>query len=49
MLAGDYLMEHEEYERAKGMYETGLTKEVATAQEREHMKKNLATCIKKLE
>jgi isopenicillin-N N-acyltransferase-like protein len=49
MLAGDYLMQHKEYDRAKAMYQMGLTKEVATEQEREHMKKNLATCNDKLQ
>lgn len=48
MLAGDYLLDHDEYARAKAMYELGLTKEVATQQEHDHMKKNLETCIEKL-
>lgn len=48
MLAGDYLFDHDEYDRAKTMYELGLTKEVATEQERDHMKKKLEICNTKL-
>jgi hypothetical protein len=44
MLAGDHYLEQEEYAKARELYETGLTKEVATEQERDHMKENLQTC-----
>ncbi|MFZ6012241.1 MAG: C45 family autoproteolytic acyltransferase/hydrolase [Bacteroidota bacterium] len=44
MLGGDIYLEKKAYAKAKAMYEIGLTKEVATAQEREHMKKNLQRC-----
>lgn len=43
MLAGDYYFDKKKFEKAALMYEKGLTKEVATVQEREHMEKNLAT------
>jgi hypothetical protein len=41
MLAGDACMEIEDYSRAVAFYEKGLTKEIATEQEREYMKKKL--------
>ncbi len=41
MLAGDYYFDKKEYGKAKLFYKQGLSKEVATAQEREHMEKNL--------
>ncbi|SKC51470.1 C45 family autoproteolytic acyltransferase/hydolase [Ohtaekwangia koreensis] len=41
MLAGDYYLDHEQYSAAAQKYREGLTKEVATLQEREHMEKNL--------
>jgi hypothetical protein len=41
MLAGDYYLDHEQYSAAAEKYREGLTKEVATLQEREHMEKNL--------
>jgi hypothetical protein len=44
MLAGDYYFERKEFEKAKPLYETGLTKEVATVQEREHMIEKLKLC-----
>jgi isopenicillin-N N-acyltransferase like protein len=44
MLAGDHYLERKDYAKAKGLYETGLAKEVATEQERDHMKENLQTC-----
>jgi isopenicillin-N N-acyltransferase like protein len=44
MLAGDKLMEEEEFEKAAAMYEKGLALEVATLQEKEHMQKNLEQC-----
>jgi isopenicillin-N N-acyltransferase like protein len=44
MLAGDRFLELKEYERAIPLYERGLTLEIATIQEREHMEKNLQHC-----
>jgi isopenicillin-N N-acyltransferase-like protein len=44
MLAGDYYFDRKEFEKAKPLYETGLTKEVATVQEREHMEEKLKLC-----
>jgi hypothetical protein len=44
MLAGDYCKEHEQWENAAKWYEMGLTKEVATEQERVYMQKNLQHC-----
>lgn len=48
MLAGDHYLEKENFKKAKELYQLGLTKEVATEQEREHMKENLETCEKQL-
>jgi isopenicillin-N N-acyltransferase like protein len=48
MLAGDYYFEKEKYAEAARTYEHGLTKEIATLQEKEHMEKNLAKCKEKL-
>jgi isopenicillin-N N-acyltransferase-like protein len=44
MLAGDYYFDRKEFQKAKPLYEKGLTKEVATFQEREHMKNRLEQC-----
>jgi hypothetical protein len=41
MLAGDYYYEQKMWSKAVLMYEQGLTKEVATEQERYHMQRNL--------
>lgn len=49
MLAADYYFDKKEWERAVPFYEQGLTKEIATEQERFHMEKNLEKCKKKLE
>lgn len=49
MLAADYYYEREEWKKAIPLYETGLTKEVATMQERYHMEKNLENCKKNIE
>jgi isopenicillin-N N-acyltransferase-like protein len=49
MLAGDYYFDKDEYEKAALMYEKGLTKEVATLQERDHMQKKLATAKSKMQ
>lgn len=48
MLAGDNLFKDGQYAKAKAIYEVGLTKEVATQQEREHMQKNLEICKDKI-
>jgi isopenicillin-N N-acyltransferase like protein len=48
MLAGDYYLEKEEFELALDMYERGLSKEIATLQEKEHMEKNLQRCKQEL-
>jgi isopenicillin-N N-acyltransferase like protein len=47
LLAGDYYFERKNFERARQLYAQGLTKEVATEQEREYMNKNLQYCIRK--
>src|SRR5688572_7548387 len=41
MLAGDYYYDHNMWDKAILMYEQGLSKEVATEQERYHMERNL--------
>jgi len=42
MLAADRFLDQENYNRAIELYTEGLTKEVATVQEKEHMEKNMA-------
>jgi hypothetical protein len=49
MLAGDYYFDRKNFTSAKALYETGLTKEVATVQEREHMERNLKLSNEKLQ
>ena len=49
MLAGDYCKEHKQWENAVKWYEMGLTKEVATKQERKYMQKNLQHCKEKIQ
>lgn len=44
MLAADAYFDRKEYAKAKKLYEQGLTKEIATAQERAHMEENLKLC-----
>ena len=44
MLAADYYFDRQEWAEAIPLYERGLTKEVATLQERYHMEKNLEKC-----
>jgi hypothetical protein len=44
MLAGDACFSKKEFATAKSFYLKGLTKEIATAQEREHMEKHLKEC-----
>jgi len=48
MLAADYCRAHENWEKAVTLYETGLTKEIATEQERAYMQMNLQHCKEKL-
>jgi len=47
MLAGDYYLHHEQYKEAIDAYQRGLTKEIATVQEKEHMERNLKTAEEK--
>jgi hypothetical protein len=49
MLAGDYCKDHKQWDKAINWYEIGLTKEVATEQEREHMEKNFQYCKKRIQ
>jgi hypothetical protein len=49
VLAGDYLFEKKEYQRALEFYETALGKEIATLPERRHIEGQLAKCKKHLE
>ena len=44
VLAGDYLLRHKETARAKVFYEQALTKEIATAKEEVHIRKQLKRC-----
>jgi hypothetical protein len=44
MLAADFCFQNKNYDKAALLYREGLTKEIATVQEREHMKKNLELC-----
>lgn len=44
MLAGDHEYDQKQYARAAQFYETGLTKEIATEQERAHMAERLKAC-----
>jgi isopenicillin-N N-acyltransferase like protein len=48
MLAGDYYFDDREWAKAISMYEQGLSKEIATTQERDHMQKNLLRCKERL-
>ena len=48
MLAGDYYLDHEQYNKAVEIYTLGLTKEIATLQEKEHMEKNRKKAEEKL-
>ncbi len=49
MLAGDHEFNQKQYARAAQYYETGLTKEIATEQERAHMEERLKECNAKLQ
>ena len=48
MLAGDYYFDKKLWDKAIPMYEQGLTKEIATLQEKDHMEKNLQACNAKI-
>ncbi len=48
MLAGDHYRDNKQWNKAVEAYTTGVTKEVATVQERDHMLKNLEECKRKL-
>lgn len=49
MLAADYYYDQGKWKEAVPLYEEGLTKEIATMQERLHMEKNLDNCKKKMQ
>ena len=49
MLAADYYFDKKEWSKAIPIYEQGLTKEIATTQERFHMEKNLKKCKENLQ
>jgi hypothetical protein len=49
MLAGDAYFGRKDFAAAKGLYEHGLSKEIATTQEREYMNNQLRECNSKLE
>jgi len=48
MEAGDFYFQRDEFVKAAPLYRIGLTKEVATLQERDHMKKNHKLCNEKI-
>ena len=48
ILAGDYLYKNKQYQKALGVYKRGLTKEIATRKEEEHIKKQISLCNNKL-
>ncbi|MEP6735185.1 MAG: C45 family peptidase [Chryseolinea sp.] len=48
MIAGDYYFDKQEWSNAASVYGKGLTKEVATVQERDYMALRLETCKTKL-
>jgi isopenicillin-N N-acyltransferase like protein len=49
MLAGDYYFDRKDFHRAKNFYEQGLTKEIATAEEREYLLKRMRASKDKIE
>jgi hypothetical protein len=49
MLAGDAYFDKKDFAGARSAYEKGLTKEIATVQEREYMEKRIRECEAKLE
>ena len=48
ILAGDYLYKNKQYQKALAVYKCGLTKEIATRNEEEHIKKQISLCTNKL-
>ena len=48
LLAGDFALHKKEYANAARYYEVGLSKEIATEQERVHIQKNLERCKEKM-
>ncbi|MBC7687231.1 MAG: peptidase C45 [Aquabacterium sp.] len=48
ILAGDYLYKNKQYQKALAVYKRGLTKEIATRNEEEHIKKQISLCTNKL-
>jgi hypothetical protein len=48
MLAADYYVDQKMWSKAIPIYEQGLTKEIATVQERYHMEKNLEECKRRI-
>lgn len=48
ILAGDYLYKNKQYQKALAVYQHGLTKEIATRKEEEHIKKQISLCTNKL-
>lgn len=48
ILAGDYLYKHGQYRKALGVYKIGLTKEIATRKETDHIREQVKLCLKKL-
>lgn len=48
MVAGDFYLQQNEFAKAAPFYRLGLSKEVATLQEREHMEKELQHCNEKM-
>jgi len=49
MIGGDYYFENENFPKAEEIYTIGLTKEIATLQEREYIEKKIALCKKKMQ
>ena len=48
VIAGKYLMEKNQFAKAKSYFETALTKEIATQAERTKIKENIDICINEL-
>ena len=48
ILAGDYLYKNKQYQKALAVYKRGLTKEIATRKEEEHIKKQITRCTNNL-
>ena len=47
VIAGDYLYKQKKFDQALSYYETALTKIIATKKEEDHIKAQIAECIKK--